>query len=84
MYADYKVEKGRKDHWAPYPAPDEIPVVREPLQWHAGLWGHLPPVDDSKILDVWHEVTYARSARGDEELLEELRWGRSVEKFVSH
>lgn len=38
MYKTYNVEKGRKDHWAAYPAPDEIPVVREPLRWAPRQW----------------------------------------------
>jgi tetratricopeptide (TPR) repeat protein len=31
MYAQYKVDRGRKDHWAMYSCPPTIPVVREPL-----------------------------------------------------
>jgi tetratricopeptide (TPR) repeat protein len=31
MYAQYKVDRGRKDHWAMYPCPQEIPVVTEPV-----------------------------------------------------
>ena len=31
MYAQYKVDRGRKDHWAMYPCPQKIPVVYEPL-----------------------------------------------------
>jgi ferric-dicitrate binding protein FerR (iron transport regulator)/tetratricopeptide (TPR) repeat protein len=31
MYEQYKVDRGRKDHWALYPCPDKIPVVYEPL-----------------------------------------------------
>jgi ferric-dicitrate binding protein FerR (iron transport regulator) len=31
MYAQYKVDRGRKDHWAMYPCPLKIPVVYEPL-----------------------------------------------------
>jgi len=30
MYQQYKVDRGRKDHWALYPCPERIPVVREP------------------------------------------------------
>ncbi len=30
MYQRFKVDRGRKDHWAPYPAPAKIPVVYEP------------------------------------------------------
>lgn len=31
MYERFAVDRGRKDHWASYPAPDTIPVVREPV-----------------------------------------------------
>jgi tetratricopeptide (TPR) repeat protein len=31
MYRQYNVDRGRKDHWALYPCPAEIPVVHEPL-----------------------------------------------------
>jgi tetratricopeptide (TPR) repeat protein len=30
MYRQFNVDRGRKDHWAMYPCPDEIPVVYEP------------------------------------------------------
>jgi ferric-dicitrate binding protein FerR (iron transport regulator) len=30
MYQQFKVDRGRKDHWAMYPCPDKIPVVYEP------------------------------------------------------
>src|SRR5262249_53091192 len=29
MYQQYKVDRGRKDHWAMYACPDKIPVVAE-------------------------------------------------------
>jgi hypothetical protein len=31
MYRQYHVDGGRKDHWAMYPCPPQIPVVHEPL-----------------------------------------------------
>jgi Tfp pilus assembly protein PilF len=31
MYVQYKVDRGRQDHWAMYPCPAIIPVVYEPL-----------------------------------------------------
>src|SRR5262249_55610990 len=31
MYQQYKVDRGRKDHWALYPCPEHIPVVYESL-----------------------------------------------------
>src|SRR5262249_7015149 len=30
QYTQYKVDRGRKDHWAPYVLPEKIPVVTEP------------------------------------------------------
>ena len=30
LYTQYKVDRGRKDHWAMYPCPKKIPVVVEP------------------------------------------------------
>lgn len=30
MYREFNVDRGRKDHWAMYPAPDKIPVVYVP------------------------------------------------------
>ncbi len=48
MYKQYKVERGRKDHWALYPAPKEIPVVKEPLErQYWSWWGWVP--EDEKI-----------------------------------
>ncbi len=32
MYQQYKVDRGRKDHWALYPCPERIEVVYEPLE----------------------------------------------------
>jgi autotransporter-associated beta strand protein len=32
MYEQYKIDRGRKDHWAMYPCPETIPVVKEPLK----------------------------------------------------
>ena len=36
MYAQFKVDRGRKDHWALYACPAKIPVVHEPVRWHYG------------------------------------------------
>ena len=41
------------------------------------------PVDASKILDVWHEITYEKKISEVSELLSEVRWALSVEKFVA-
>jgi hypothetical protein len=36
MYTRFKVDRGRKDHWAMYPAPAKIPVVIEPIEGDEG------------------------------------------------
>ncbi len=36
MYTQFKVDRGRKDHWAMYPAPATIKVVTEPVEGDAG------------------------------------------------
>lgn len=39
MYEEFKVERGRDDHWALYGAPKEIDVVHEPLDYSTSRWG---------------------------------------------
>ncbi len=36
MYTQYKVDRGRKDHWAMYPCPEKIEVVYEPEDGQPG------------------------------------------------
>ena len=36
MYKRFNVDRGRKDHWAMYPAPEKIKVVFEPVEGDAG------------------------------------------------
>jgi len=40
------------------------------------------PVNDARILDVWHEVTYLKSTEALPDFLEEVRWALGVEKYV--
>jgi len=54
MYAQYKVDRGRKDHWAMYPCPPKIAVVHEPedggVDWKAAKKsGKLPA---KKVLET--------------------------------
>jgi hypothetical protein len=42
MYAQFKVDRGRKDHWAMYPAPERIKVVHEPLHGEVAGKGQRP------------------------------------------
>lgn len=41
------------------------------------------PVDENKVLDVWHEVVYEKSLATSDEVVEEVRWALEVEKYVS-
>ncbi len=41
------------------------------------------PVDENKILDVWHEVVYEKSLAEPDDLVDEVRWALGVEKYVS-
>lgn len=41
------------------------------------------PMDDAKILDVWHEITYAKTVESVDGVLEEVRWALTLEKYVS-
>lgn len=41
------------------------------------------PVDDSKVLDVWHEVTYRKELASLDGLVDEVRWALDVEKYVT-
>lgn len=38
------------------------------------------PVDDNEVLDVWHEITYEKTAQ---DLVDEVRWALEVEKYVA-
>jgi len=42
------------------------------------------PVDESKVLDVWHEVTYEKPTDAVDDLVEEVRWALGVEKYVTN
>jgi len=48
MYQEFKVERGRKDHWALYPAPKKIEVVKEPVNWSRWSWWGWGPGEDEK------------------------------------
>jgi hypothetical protein len=40
------------------------------------------PVDQSRVLDVWHEVTYEKPADLDS-LIDEVRWALDIDKYVA-
>ncbi len=41
------------------------------------------PVDDSRVLDVWHEVVYDKAVGELSALVDEVRWALQVEKYVT-
>lgn len=41
------------------------------------------PIDEKKILDVWHEVTYTKATDGSDAALEEVRWALGIERYVA-
>jgi hypothetical protein len=41
------------------------------------------PVDAEKVLDVWHEVTYAKPVSSVAEAIGEVQWALSLEKYVA-
>ena len=41
------------------------------------------PMDESRVLDTWHEVTYARPTSADEDVVDEVRWALALDKYVT-
>lgn len=41
------------------------------------------PVDNEKVLDVWHEVTYARNVGDMASAVAEVQWCLALEKYIS-
>ncbi len=41
------------------------------------------PVDETKVLDVWHELVFEKTCTPDE-LVSEVRWALDLEKYVGH
>ena len=42
----------------------------------------IDPTDESRVLDVWHEVTYHKTVADVETLVEEVQWALGIDKFV--
>jgi len=40
------------------------------------------PVDDKRVLDVWHEVTYEKSSDLDD-LVDEVQWILKLDKYIA-
>lgn len=78
---------------APSAAPEQLfKLVRERVGAAAGERGYeeslsqsvdvKDPVDESKVLDVWHEVTYEKALTQPSEAVDEVRWALSLDKYV--
>jgi hypothetical protein len=78
---------------APSARPDELfRRVREEVGEQAGSRGYREsraevvevkdPVDQARVLDVWHEVTYRKALRELDDAVTEVRWALELEKYV--
>ena len=78
---------------APSAKPEELlRRVREALEAQATERGYeetaaesvevKDPVDDTRVLDVWHEVTYSKAVDGVDPAVEEVSWALSLDKYV--
>jgi hypothetical protein len=66
--------------------------VREEIGAQAGSRGYeesraeivevKDPVNESRVLDVWHEVTYRKPLAGVNDAVAEVRWALDLEKYV--
>ena len=41
------------------------------------------PVDNEKVLDVWHEVTYSRAVSDIASAVADVQWSLALEKYIS-
>jgi hypothetical protein len=41
------------------------------------------PMDEGRVLDTWHEVTYAKTLDTIGAALDEVRWALGIEKYVT-
>jgi hypothetical protein len=41
------------------------------------------PINDAKILDVWHEVTWTKPLDGVDAAIDEIRWALGLERYVA-
>lgn len=72
---------------------DLFDKVRHKIGAEAGGRGYLEkdattvevkdPVDKTKILDVWHEVTYQKEVADASSVVDEVRWALDIDKYVA-
>jgi hypothetical protein len=49
---------------------------------HAEIVEVKDPVDEARVLDVWHEVTYRKPLAAPADAVTEVRWALDLEKYV--
>ena len=49
---------------------------------HAEIVEVKDPVDEARVLDVWHEVTYRKPLAAVADAVAEVRWALDLEKYV--
>jgi hypothetical protein len=49
---------------------------------HAEIVEVKDPVDEARVLDVWHEVTYRKPLAAVDDAVAEVRWALDLEKYV--
>lgn len=78
----------------PTVAPDQLFArVRETVGQQATARGYAEngsqtvevkdPMDEQRVLDTWHEVTYAKTLESLDAALDEIRWALGIEKYVT-
>ncbi len=78
---------------APSAQPDELfRRVREEIGGRAGERGYeefcaeivevKDPVNQARVLDVWHEVTYRKPLEALDDAIAEVHWALGLEKYV--
>jgi hypothetical protein len=49
---------------------------------HAEIVEVKDPVDNARVLDVWHEVTYRKPLAAPADAVTEVRWALDLEKYI--
>ena len=50
---------------------------------HAEIVEVKDPVDEARVLDVWHEVTYSKPLAAVGDAVAEVRWALDLEKYIT-
>ena len=41
------------------------------------------PMDDARVLDTWHEITYSKPVEGTDSAVDEIRWALGIENRLA-